>query len=227
MAWLSDDALAGLMVEMLRGELWKVLVLRTGITAAVLLLTVATNSMEQDTASLASRQSAGRSDSTLPSRSEGTPCVFDFERGEVPNCVRRSAKGKPIVAPEILKQLDFDAHGLAPVFSRTEGWMYANRRGTVVVTGVPEVDNWADSFHDGLVRIVQNGKYGFANRSGRVVIAPIYDGAMSFDMGRATVCNGCQNKCAQPDCEHHFFSGGEWFQVDTKGAIVGRVRPHN
>ena len=51
--------------------------------------------------------------------------------------------------------------------------MYVSRKGKVVIWGVPVMDNGADSFHDGLVRIVRNGKYGFANRGGEVVIPAI------------------------------------------------------
>jgi Xaa-Pro aminopeptidase len=152
-----------------------------------------------------------------------TPCLFDFERGEVPACLRKSATGIFIIAPEYLKELDFDSYGLAAVHSRTEGWMYVNRRGEVLISGVPVMDNGADSFHDGLVRIVNDGKYGFANRSGQIAIAAIYDGALNFDNGLAAVCRGCQMTCADTNCEHGSFAGGRWFQINTKGETVGRL----
>lgn len=85
------------------------------------------------------------------------------------------------------------------------------------------MDNWADTFHDGLVRLVRKGKYAFANRSGQVVVPPIYDGAMQFDKGVAEVCKGCKSECASPDCEYHLFGGGEWFRINTKGAVLGRL----
>ena len=103
--------------------------------------------------------------------------------------------------------------------------MYVDRRGFVIVMGVAAMDNGADSFHDGLVRVVRNGNYGFANRRGHLVVPPIYDGAMNFERGRAIVCKGCQNKCAGPECEHHSFVGGEWFQIDVKGTVVARIHP--
>jgi len=89
------------------------------------------------------------------------------------------------------------------------------------------VDNWADSFHDGLVRVVRNEKYGFANRKGQFVISAKYDAAMNFENGKATVCNRCQSKYADHDCEHHVFAGGEWFQINTQGMVVAPIRSHD
>jgi hypothetical protein len=116
----------------------------------------------------------------------------------------------------------FDSHGLASVLSRREGWMYVVRTGRVVISGVPSVDNGPDSFHDGLVRVVKNKKYGFANRQGQLVVPPVYDGAMNFENGRARVCKDCESKCADQSCEYHSFAGGEWFQIDTQGAVIAR-----
>jgi hypothetical protein len=157
-----------------------------------------------------------------------TSCLFDFERGEVPDCIRQAADGKLFVSQEVLKLLQFDSFGLAPVLSAKEGWMYVNRKGRVVIRGVPVMDNGADWFHNGLVRIVRNGKYGFANRRGQLVISPVYDGALNFEKGLATVCQGCKSKCSAPnDCEYHIFAGGHWFQIDTKGTVVARLHSNN
>jgi hypothetical protein len=152
---------------------------------------------------------------------------LDFERGEIPDCLRETAPGELVIAPRILKQLHFDAHGLAPVLSPKTGWMYVSRKGKVLVEGVPQVDNGPEAFHDGLVRIVSNEKYGFANRAGVVVIPATYDGALSFEKGRAKVCKRCQNRCADAGCEHRFFSGGEWLVIDTKGMVVSRTAPEH
>jgi hypothetical protein len=173
----------------------------------------------QDVSVESSRHPAGASNASS--------CVFDFERGEIPECVRGSAIGELVIVPQVLKELRFESHGLASVWSRKLGWMYVDRKGKVVIGGVPSIDSGPDSFHDGLVRIVKNGKYGFANRRGKIVVAAIYDGALNFDRGRATVCKGCRSKCAEPDCEHHFFAGGEWLQINTTGAILGRATPEH
>ena len=104
--------------------------------------------------------------------------------------------------------------------------MYVSRKGKVVIWGVPVMDNGADSFHDGLVRIVRNGKYGFANRGGEVVIPAIYDGAMNFQNGRAEVCKGCESSATR-DGKYHFFAGGEWLRINTNGTVLARIRPNS
>jgi WG containing repeat len=150
----------------------------------------------------------------------GSPCVFDFERGEVSDCVRQTSAGHLYISPTILSQLTFDSHGLATVHSQVENWMYVNRRGDVVISGVPTFDNGADTFHDGLVRFVRDGKYGFANYKGKIVVAAVYEGAMNFDGGRAKVCDGCTLKCSEPGCEHLSFVGGKWLEISTKGVVL-------
>jgi len=152
---------------------------RTAITMVFLLLVIAANSPGQDTLKQPPKQPTGRGN--VPSEgATDTTCLFDFERGEVPNCVRESTTGKLFIARQVLKELQFDSYGLAAVLSPKKGWMYVRRTGRVVVTGVPTMDNGADPFHDGLVRTVKNEKYGFANRKGQLVIPPVYDGAMNF-----------------------------------------------
>jgi hypothetical protein len=157
----------------------------------------------------------------------GTPCLFNFERGELPNCVLTAATGELSIAPQYLKELSFDSHGLTAVRAATEGWMYANRKGRVVISGVPQMDNWADEFHDGLVRFVRDKKYGFANRKGQIVIPPVYDGAMKYEKRTAKVCKGCRIECVELECEYSVFSGGDWFLINTKGAVLKQLQPNN
>jgi hypothetical protein len=146
-------------------------------------------------------------------RGRGTPCLFDFERGEVPNCVFTRPDRTRFVSAQYLRSLSFDSGGLATV-RVDDGWMYVDRYGKALITGVPTFDNGPDYFNDGLVRFVKDGKYGFANRTGRVVIQPIYDGAMPFEKGKAKVCKGCFIRTAG---DYQFFSGGQWFLLDTRG----------
>jgi len=166
-------------------------------------------------------------------------CMFNGS-GVVPNCILQAGNGNISIAPEVLKQLRFDSHGLAPVFSEDDvrhGWMYVNRKGNVVVSGVASFDNWADEFSDGLVRIVVSNKYGFADREGRIIIKPTYDWASPFQHGSTDVCNECREMCMMPGgaveiqsvaggCDHRIRVGGDWFKVDKKGRVVTKL-PHH
>jgi hypothetical protein len=143
-------------------------------------------------------------------------CLFDYERGEVPDCIRVGADGSRSIAAPYLKELRYGTNGLAGARA-VDGWMYVNRGGKVVISGIPTFDNGPDEFHDRLVRFVKNRKYGFVDRNGKIVIPPQYDGAMPFEAGRAKVCLGCVDKCADHECEHHVFSGGKWLSVDKNG----------
>src|SRR5262245_56913124 len=77
----------------------------------------------------------------------GNTCVFmGSEINSYPNCVLRDGEGKRYIAPNYARELRFDSRGLAAVFNddhQRYGWMYVDRKGRVIVQGVPIVDNWA------------------------------------------------------------------------------------
>ena len=183
---------------------------------------------------LAGAQTTG-SQSTIPTG--GLPCLVDLDRDVVPDCIQKAPNGKLIIAPQYVKELHFDSRGLASVWSEVppKAWMYVDRKGAVLVTGVPGVDNGPDDFSEGLVRTVVGDKYGFANRRGNLVIKPAYDWAAPFHDGNAEVCNKCRKTCLLSDskmvdadsmpggCDHWMMTGGEWFKVNKKGRIVSRL----
>jgi hypothetical protein len=168
---------------------------------------------------------------------QGASCSFS-RSGVVENCILQDQNGQSYIADEVIKQLHFDRHGLAQVRSEHDprhGWMYVNRRGRVVVNGVPSIDNFAEDFSGGLVRTVSDEKYGFANRRGQIVITPAYDWASPFKHGYAAVCNGCREMCALPGgpveiasveggCDHTTIVGGEWLRIDKRGRVVEKLR---
>jgi hypothetical protein len=155
---------------------------------------------------------------------EGRKCWLpaqDFK--EVSDCIKLSKNGQLFIASRYLRQLSFEKNGLAVVYSEKEGWMYVNRKGRVIISGVAAMDNGADVFHDGLVRFSQNKKWGFADEKGKVIIPAIYDCAFNFENGLAKVNQGCEIKCVDQECEHFYFSGGEWFYINTKGEIFKKA----
>jgi hypothetical protein len=78
-------------------------------------------------------------------------------------------------------------------------------------------DNGADGFSEGLTRFVKNGKIGFANRHGDIVIDAKYDYADMFNYGIAAFCNGCHWESKD---ERSFIRGGTWGYINYKGEIL-------
>lgn len=135
------------------------------------------------------------------------------------SCLARRPGGR-FVQPAVLSKLSFD-HGLASVWSKGLGWMYANEKGKVLIEGVAAMDNGPDEFHDGLVRVERKGKCGFADRRGKLVVPPAYDGCLNFESKVARVCVKCRSECADKDCEHRELKGGDWFCLNPYGSRVG------
>jgi hypothetical protein len=167
---------------------------------------------------LTSIVASGRQD--IESNSHDSTCTFDAERPDLPGCIVADTSGKLSITSRYVRELPFDRFGLAPVYSHKYGWMYANRTGIVVVSGVYGFDDWADEFHGGLVRVTRKGKFGFANRKGAIVIAAVYDGAFSFKNGSAIVCRQC--RCERSG-EHCVLRSGEWFRIDVSGKTLERL----
>ncbi|WP_051261135.1 WG repeat-containing protein [Desulfovibrio inopinatus] len=100
------------------------------------------------------------------------------------------------------------------------GWALIDLHGDVLLR--PYVfDNGPDEFHDGLARFVHNGKIGFFNEKGEIVIPAQFDFAQPFSDGISAVCFGCT---AQRDGEHTYHSGGTWTRIDAQGREVPGVR---
>lgn len=110
----------------------------------------------------------------------------------------------------------------APVWlsSPGQGWIYVDAKGKVVIRGVATLDNGPEDFHNGLVRVKKNGKWGYADKRGRLVIPTVYDGALPMSKGKAEACKGCQEVCDDTACEHKRFAGGQWDLLRPSGKVI-------
>jgi hypothetical protein len=151
--------------------------------------------------------------------------MIQADRDLVRDCINKDSQGKLFIPARYVQMLKFDETGLAAVWSQSPsyGWMYVDNKGRVLVTGVAPYDNWADSFHDGLVRIMRRGKFGFANRAGAVVVPAVYDSAGNFEKGSAVVCQGCK-KAKDCHAEHCPLTGGQWVRIDQQGRVTERLK---
>jgi len=110
---------------------------------------------------------------------------------------------------------EFSRHGLAAVVDAS-GWQYVDTQGRCVIR--PFVfDNGPDPFSEGLARFREDGKFGFFDETGRVVIPARFDFVKPFSGGSAEYCEGCTE---QYEGEHMIHSGGTWGRIDRKGRVV-------
>lgn len=79
-------------------------------------------------------------------------------------------------------------------------------------------DNGPDYFVEGLRRFVKNGKIGFADRNGKVIIEPKHDFVDYFNYGYASFCDGCDWE--KTDDEHKSIVGGKWGMMNARGETV-------
>ncbi|MDX1913649.1 MAG: alpha/beta hydrolase-fold protein [Saprospiraceae bacterium] len=78
-------------------------------------------------------------------------------------------------------------------------------------------DNGPDYPSEGLIRVVKNGKIGYADANTyEIVIAPQFDCAFPFENGKAKVSNQCQTV---KEGEYHSWKSDTWLFVDRQGNI--------
>lgn len=92
-----------------------------------------------------------------------------------------------------------------------------DRKETILYEVFP-FDNGPDYPSDGLFRIIENSKIGYADSlTGKVVIKPQFDCACPFENGVAMVSNDCTT---QVEGEHSSWVSDHWFYIDKKGNKV-------
>lgn len=108
----------------------------------------------------------------------------------------------------------FKTHAI--VFTE-KGFVVIDRQEQVLYE-VFNYDNGPDYPSEGLFRIVQNGKMGYADAATyRVVIEPQFDCAFPFENGTARVSNNCT---VAQEGEHKIWNSDEWKEIDKLGNDV-------
>ncbi|MBE0646493.1 MAG: WG repeat-containing protein [Bacteroidales bacterium] len=96
-----------------------------------------------------------------------------------------------------------------------KGFISIDRKETMLYEVFP-FDNGPDYPCEGLFRIIENNKIGFADEiTGDVMITPQFDCAWPFENGYAEVSNDCWT---QPEGEHSTWVSDSWFSIDKSGA---------
>jgi hypothetical protein len=83
-------------------------------------------------------------------------------------------------------------------------------------------DNGPDWLEDGLFRILRNGKIGYADKNGVIIIEPIFKCADKFENGFANVTLNCRLVKDESDPEHSRMESDSWFYIDKKGNIKNK-----
>lgn len=96
----------------------------------------------------------------------------------------------------------------------TRGRQIAIDRNQNILFDIVMFDNGPDAFSEGLLRVLRNGKMGYANRFGQIVIPCIYDFARWFENGQAEVTLKAKEFI---DGEHKRVVSDEWFKIDKNG----------
>ena len=110
----------------------------------------------------------------------------------------------------------------AVVISDAEGMVAIDRHDSILYH-VFIFDNGPDYASDGLFRIAEKGKIGYANAvTGKVVIKPQFSCAYPFEHGKAQVSNDCST--SKFDEEHSTWQSDHWFFINKKGNKVAKPK---
>lgn len=125
--------------------------------------------------------------------------------------------GAVLIAPRFSFAYEFSKEGVASAIDAvTHRPLFLDRSGNEIAEAY-SFDNGPDYFQQGRARIVKDGKVGFIDAHGNVIVRPTWDGATAFCRGIAAVCNGCRRGRGD---EADVLEGGVWGVVDTSGRLV-------
>ena len=140
---------------------------------------------------------------------------------------------------KVIKKLDKEIYGLNyrpetlgyfSIFSikNESGWTAINIKGEKLFKvlnteyGTPSPDDLIEN----KIRIVdENGKIGFANKKGKIIIPPKFEQASSFHNGKAIIGRKCKNipwleHPNETDCQHYYTRCEENGYINNKGEII-------
>ena len=123
--------------------------------------------------------------------------------------------GKMAVKPKYIVALDYTSQGLATAMDE-EGWVYLDTKCNEIARCF-EVGQLPDPFSDDRARIQSQGKIGFINSHGEILIPAQYDYAepfenmmSAFNMGGAIETRGIKR----------VITGGKWGVMDLFGKTL-------
>jgi hypothetical protein len=114
--------------------------------------------------------------------------------------------------------LEFYANVIEHPNDSTYGRQIAIDRNQNVLFDIVMFDNGPEPFNEGLMRVLRNGKMGYANKFGQIVIPCEYDYAKWFENGKAEVTYKAKEYLDLD--EHKRVESDEWFEIDKNGERI-------
>lgn len=99
-----------------------------------------------------------------------------------------------------------------------KGVVGINRKGEILFDAFIYGDVQLDQYSEGLVRILQNEKIGYADKTGAIIIKPKYKCAFPFINGKAKVANDCEE--IKDELNHSKWESTCWFYINKNGEII-------
>lgn len=155
------------------------------------------------------------SSSQTPSDDQ-TDCLIRIQRGEANDALFGYAdtKGKTVVKPgKYIECFTDTIRTMGIVLEEKHGFFGIDKAGQELFQIFP-FDNGPDYPSEGLFRIVKNGKIGYADTLGNIIIKPQYTCAWPFEGGMAKVATDCRS---EKDGEYTAWNSEAWYFIDRKG----------
>ncbi len=137
------------------------------------------------------------------------------EFGPFPQSGYLNAKGDTIIPLDTYRCLSdtFEYYGLIEEI-RGDSKMYGiDKTGKKLFEAVHDGEGYAFIEYDGRIMFQKNGKYGYANHKGEIVIQAQYSCAENFHEGKARVSNQCQKS----KDENYMWESDNWIYIDKCG----------
>lgn len=114
--------------------------------------------------------------------------------------------------------LEFYANVIEHPNDSTYGRAVAIDREQHILFDIVIFDNGPEPFNEGVTRVLRNGKMGYANKFGQIVIPCKYDYAKWFKNGKAEVTYNAREFYDLD--EHKQVESNEWFKIDKSGKTI-------
>ncbi len=157
--------------------------------------------------------------SITPEAQNIKPCHSSTKKGydKIDKCIIKNTHSIKLSKYAIKTILWSYDDNLANIITK-DNCYWANRSKNIVKKSFC-FDNGSDYFKDGLTRFLdENNKFGFMDKSLKVIIPAKYKHARPFQNGNAEVCNNC---VSTKDIKSEYsYIQGDWFLIDKTGKIV-------